>query len=52
VAGAVADIGYWLIRLRREYNTTNPFDFMIMVSLQGKQTSLKKEVAEYQKRVL
>jgi ribonucleoside-diphosphate reductase beta chain len=31
-----------------ENNTTNPFDFMDMISLQGKQISLKK-VAEYQK---
>jgi ribonucleoside-diphosphate reductase beta chain len=25
----------------REYNTTNPFDFMDMISLQGKQISSK-----------
>jgi ribonucleoside-diphosphate reductase beta chain len=34
--------------LCREYNTTNPFDFMDMISLKGKQISEKK-VAEYQK---
>jgi ribonucleoside-diphosphate reductase beta chain len=32
----------------REYNTSNPFDFMDMISLQGKQT-FEKKVAEYQK---
>jgi ribonucleoside-diphosphate reductase beta chain len=33
----------------REYNTANPFDFMDMISLQGKPISLRKKVAEYQK---
>jgi len=31
------------------YNTTNPFDFMDMISLQGKTNFFEKRVAEYQK---
>ena len=33
----------------REYNTANPFDFMEMISLQGKTNFFEKKVAEYQK---
>lgn len=33
----------------REYNTPNPFDFMDMISLQGKTNFFEKKVAEYQK---
>ena len=33
----------------RVYNTTNPFDFMDMISLQGKTNFFEKRVAEYQK---
>ncbi|MGO4817460.1 ribonucleotide-diphosphate reductase subunit beta [Flavobacterium sp. W22_SRS_FP1] len=33
----------------REFNTTNPFDFMDMISLQGKTNFFEKKVAEYQK---
>jgi ribonucleoside-diphosphate reductase beta chain len=33
----------------REYNTNNPFDFMDMISLQGKTNFFEKKVAEYQK---
>lgn len=33
----------------REYNTANPFDFMDMISLQGKTNFFEKRVAEYQK---
>lgn len=33
----------------REYNTPNPFDFMDMISLQGKTNFFEKRVAEYQK---
>ncbi|TRX38527.1 ribonucleoside-diphosphate reductase [Flavobacterium sp. ZT3R18] len=33
----------------REYNVTNPFDFMDMISLQGKTNFFEKKVAEYQK---
>jgi ribonucleoside-diphosphate reductase beta chain len=31
------------------YNTTNPFDFMDMISIQGKTNFFEKRVAEYQK---
>lgn len=34
---------------KREYNTPNPFDFMDMISLQGKTNFFEKKVAEYQK---
>ena len=33
----------------REYNTSNPFEFMDMISLQGKTNFFEKRVAEYQK---
>ena len=33
----------------RVYNTPNPFDFMDMISLQGKTNFFEKKVAEYQK---
>src|SRR5690606_21499048 len=33
----------------REYNQQNPFDFMDMISLQGKTNFFEKRVAEYQK---
>lgn len=33
----------------KAYNTTNPFDFMEMISLQGKTNFFEKRVAEYQK---
>ncbi|MGA9638059.1 ribonucleotide-diphosphate reductase subunit beta [Flavobacterium sp.] len=33
----------------REYNIANPFDFMDMISLQGKTNFFEKKVAEYQK---
>ena len=33
----------------REYNRANPFDFMDMISLQGKTNFFEKKVAEYQK---
>mgnify|MGYP000865730574 CR=1 FL=1 len=33
----------------KEYNVTNPFDFMEMISLQGKTNFFEKRVAEYQK---
>ena len=31
------------------YNVTNPFDFMEMISLQGKTNFFEKRVSEYQK---
>jgi ribonucleoside-diphosphate reductase beta chain len=33
----------------KHYNATNPFDFMEMISLQGKTNFFEKRVAEYQK---
>ena len=33
----------------RVYNTPNPFDFMEMISLQGKANFFEKRVGEYQK---
>ncbi len=33
----------------RVFNTTNPFDFMDMISIQGKTNFFEKRVAEYQK---
>jgi len=33
----------------KTYNTTNPFDFMELISLQGKTNFFEKRVAEYQK---
>ena len=32
-----------------EYNATNPFDFMKMISLEGKTNFFEKRVSEYQK---
>lgn len=45
----VAD--YWLVELgcSKVYNAENPFDFMDMISLQGKSNFFEKRVAEYQK---
>jgi ribonucleoside-diphosphate reductase beta chain len=41
----------WLTELgySRIYNTTNPFDFMEMISLQGKTNFFEKRVGDYQK---
>jgi len=33
----------------KQYNVTNPFDFMDMISIQGKTNFFEKRVAEYQK---
>lgn len=45
----VAD--HWLVNLGygREYFTENPFDFMEMISLQGKTNFFEKRVGDYQK---
>jgi ribonucleoside-diphosphate reductase beta chain len=37
------------LRCEKVYNTKNPFDFMDMISLQGKTNFFEKRVAEYQK---
>ena len=45
----VAD--FWLMELGcpKVYNTQNPFDFMDMISIQGKTNFFEKRVGEYQK---
>jgi ribonucleoside-diphosphate reductase beta chain len=35
--------------VEKYYNSSNPFDFMEMISLQGKTNFFEKRVAEYQK---
>jgi ribonucleoside-diphosphate reductase beta chain len=37
------------LECEKVYNTTNPFDFMDMISLQGKTNFFEKRVSEYQK---
>ena len=37
------------LHCEKEFNTKNPFDFMDMISLQGKTNFFEKRVAEYQK---
>ncbi len=37
------------LNCKKLYNSTNPFDFMEMISLQGKTNFFEKRVAEYQK---
>jgi len=37
------------LHCEKEYNATNPFDFMDMISLQGKTNFFEKRVSEYQK---
>jgi len=41
----------WLVELGNEkyYNATNPFDFMELISLQGKTNFFEKRVGDYQK---
>lgn len=45
----VADRLLLALDVPKEYNATNPFDFMEMISLQGKTNFFEKRVAEYQK---
>jgi ribonucleoside-diphosphate reductase beta chain len=45
----VADRLLVALGCQRIYNATNPFDFMEMISLQGKTNFFEKRVAEYQK---
>lgn len=45
----VADRLLMELGCEKEYNATNPFDFMEMISLQGKTNFFEKRVAEYQK---
>ena len=37
------------LNCEKEFNSSNPFDFMEMISLQGKTNFFEKRVAEYQK---
>src|SRR5690554_5351593 len=37
------------LRCKKVFNATNPFDFMDMISIQGKTNFFEKRVAEYQK---
>jgi ribonucleoside-diphosphate reductase beta chain len=45
----VADHLLVTLGLQKVYNVTNPFDFMDMISLQGKTNFFEKRVGEYQK---
>lgn len=45
----VADRLLGELGLEKYYHATNPFDFMEMISLQGKTNFFEKRVAEYQK---
>jgi len=45
----VADRLLTELHCEKLYNSTNPFDFMEMISLQGKTNFFEKRVAEYQK---
>ncbi|MEZ0538426.1 ribonucleoside-diphosphate reductase small subunit [Fibrella arboris] len=45
----VADHLLMSLNLNKVYNATNPFDFMDMISLQGKTNFFEKRVGEYQK---
>lgn len=45
----VADVLLQQLGIAKHYGTTNPFDFMDMISLQGKTNFFEKRVAEYQK---
>ena len=45
----VADVLLQQLGCAKHYGATNPFDFMDMISLQGKTNFFEKRVAEYQK---
>ena len=45
----VADHLLGQLGLEKEYNTVNPFEFMELISLQGKTNFFEKRVGEYQK---
>jgi len=45
----VADHLLEALNLKKLYNVSNPFDFMELISLQGKTNFFEKRVAEYQK---
>jgi len=45
----VADRLLYALGVPKHYNVTNPFEWMDMISLQGKTNFFEKKVAEYQK---
>lgn len=45
----VADRLLTALNVSKIYNSTNPFDFMELISLQGKTNFFEKRVGEYQK---
>jgi ribonucleoside-diphosphate reductase subunit M2 len=45
----VADHLLGQLGMEKEYNATNPFDWMELISLQGKTNFFEKRVGEYQK---
>ncbi len=45
----VADRLLMELNCPKEYNATNPFDFMELISLQGKTNFFEKRVGEYKK---
>jgi ribonucleotide reductase beta subunit family protein with ferritin-like domain len=45
----VADRSLTSLGYKKLYNTKNPFDWMELISLQGKTNFFEKRVAEYQK---
>ena len=45
----VADRLLFSLGVSKLYNSANPFDWMDMISLQGKTNFFEKRVAEYQK---
>lgn len=44
-----ADRLLYALGVPKKYNATNPFDFMEMISLQGKTNFFEKRVGDYQK---
>ncbi len=45
----VADRLLYALGYAKYYNATNPFDWMDMISIQGKTNFFEKKVGEYQK---
>ena len=45
----VADRLFFTLGVPKYYNTANPFEWMEMISLQGKSNFFEKRVSEYQK---
>ena len=45
----VADLLLLALGSEKHYNSTNPFDFMDMISLQGKTNFFEKRVSDYSK---